>query len=59
MMAALDIMKEVGHRWQNLKPAERNEFQKKADKDKVRYFREQKAFYEEIERIGREGKLPP
>jgi hypothetical protein len=32
----------------------RAEFKKKADKDKVRYLQEQKAFYDEVEKIGRD-----
>ena len=31
---------------------ERKYFKDKADKDKVRYLNEQRAFYDEVERIG-------
>jgi len=31
---------------------ERSYFKTKADKDKVRYLKEQKAFYDEVEKIG-------
>ena len=32
----------------------RAEFKRKADKDKVRYLQEQKAFYDEVEKIGKD-----
>ena len=51
-MGALDIMKQVGYQWQGLTEKQRKYFQDKADVDKVRYLKEMKAFYDEIERIG-------
>lgn len=36
-MPVLDIMKEVGSRWQGLTPVERKVYQDKADADKIRY----------------------
>lgn len=51
-MGALDIMKQVGYQWQGLTEKQRQYFQDKADVDKVRYLKEMKAFYDEIERIG-------
>ncbi len=53
-MGALQVMQEVGKQWQSLKPEQRNYFKDKADKDKVRYLDEQKAFYDEVQRIGNE-----
>ena len=32
----------------------RAEFKRKADKDKLRYLQEQKAFYDEVEKIGKD-----
>lgn len=45
-------MKEVGYAWQSMTAADRQYFQDKADKDKIRYLREQKQYYDEVERIG-------
>lgn len=47
-------MQEVGKQWQALSSDERNYFKNKADTDKVRYLEEQKAFYDEVQRIGTE-----
>lgn len=46
-------MQEVGKKWQALSEEERNYFKIKADKDKVRYLDEQRAFYDEVEKIGK------
>lgn len=46
-------MQEVGKKWQALSEDERNYFKIKADKDKVRYLDEQRAFYDEVEKIGK------
>lgn len=51
-MGALQVMQEVGKQWQALTSEERQYFKDKADKDKVRYLNEQRAFYDEVERIG-------
>ena len=53
-MGALQVMQEVGKQWQALSSEERNYFKNKADTDKVRYLEEQKAFYDEVQRIGTE-----
>lgn len=36
-MHVLEIMKQVGKKWQNLDPVERKIYQDKADLDKIRY----------------------
>lgn len=51
-MGALIVMKHVGSRWQNMTDKEREYFQDKADVDKIRYLKEMKEFYDEVERIG-------
>jgi len=51
-MGALQVMQEVGKQWQALTPEQRKYFKDKADRDKVRYLDEQRAFYDEVERIG-------
>ena len=45
-------MQEVGKQWQAIAEEQRKYFEDKADKDKVRYIKEQKAFYDEVEKIG-------
>lgn len=45
-------MQEVGKNWQAMTDEERQYYKDKADKDKLRYLEEQKAFYDEVERIG-------
>ena len=52
-MPSLLVMQEVGRQWQNLTEPQRVYFQHKADRDKVRYLREMRAFYDEVERIGK------
>ncbi len=52
-MGALQVMQEVGKKWQAMTGEERHYFKKKADTDKVRYLTEQKAFYDEVENIGK------
>jgi hypothetical protein len=39
-MGALDVMKEVGKKWQSMESEQREYFQKKADRDKIRYVKE-------------------
>lgn len=51
-MGALQVMQEVGKQWQALTEEQRSYFKDKADKDKLRYLNEQKAFYDEVEKIG-------
>lgn len=48
-MHVLEIMKQVGHKWQNLNEFERREYQDKADSDKVRYRKELKDFEKEVD----------
>lgn len=52
-LGALDIMKKVGQLWQRLLIKENGTkyFQDKADRDKLRYLNEQRAFYDEVEKI--------
>lgn len=50
-MPVLQIMKEVGSQWQNLKPHEKEGYQKKANADKVRYKEELKEFEKEVEKL--------
>ena len=52
-MGALQVMQEVGKKWQALTDEERKYFKMKADHDKVRYLTEQRAFYDEVEKIGK------
>ena len=47
-------MQEVGKKWQALTQEERLYFKMKADRDKVRYLDEQRAFYDEVEQIGKD-----
>lgn len=56
-LGALDIMKKVGERWQSLQREENGTkyFQDKADQDKMRYLKEQKEFYDEVERIHKQS----
>jgi hypothetical protein len=51
-MGALQIMQEVGKQWQAMTSKERKYFKDKADRDKIRYLEEQRAFYDEVEKIG-------
>lgn len=51
-MGALQVMQEVGKKWQAMSKEERRYFKEKADKDKIRYLEEQKEFYDEVEKIG-------
>lgn len=53
-MGALQVMQQVGKQWQAMTEESRAEFKRKADKDKVRYLQEQKAFYDEVEKIGKD-----
>lgn len=50
-MPVLQIMKEVGHRWQGLSDSERIVYQRMADEDKVRYKLELKDFEKEVEKL--------
>lgn len=50
-MPVLQIMKEVGSRWQSLTPGEKNVYQQMADEDKVRYKQELKEFEKEVEKL--------
>lgn len=52
-LGALEIMKKVGERWQELLATNNGTkyFQDKADKDKKRYLDEVREFYDEVNRI--------
>lgn len=45
-------MQEVGKQWQSMTEEQRKYFKEKADRDKVRYLIEQKAYYDEVEKVG-------
>ena len=49
----LEVMKEVGKRWQCITEKEREYFQAKANTDKIRYDKEAKEFLKEIQRISK------
>ncbi|CDW77225.1 UNKNOWN [Stylonychia lemnae] len=51
-MGALQVMQEIGKQWQAMTDDQKKYFSIKADKDKVRYLCEQKAFYDEVEKVG-------
>jgi len=51
-LSALQIMQEVGKRWRALTEEEKLYFKDKSDRDKVRYLKEQKNFYDEADNIG-------
>jgi hypothetical protein len=51
-MGALQVMKQVGKAWQSMNPMQRQYFKNKADIDKIRYLKQMKEFYDEVERIG-------
>lgn len=50
-MGALEVMKEVGISWQSMVNDDRQYFQDKADKDKIRYIREMNTFVKRIEEV--------
>ena len=50
-MPVLQIMKEVGYKWQGLTPSQRKVYQDLADIDKVRYRNELKDFEKEVETL--------
>ena len=51
-MGALEVMQEVGKKWQSMDDDERAYFKAKADNDKHRYLEEQRKFYDEVARVG-------
>lgn len=51
-MGALQVMQEIGKQWQQLTQEQKQYFKNKADLDKVRYLKEQKLFYDEVEQLG-------
>ena len=53
-MHVLEIMKQVGKKWQNLDPVERKIYQDKADLDKIRYQKQLKDFEKEVDKLGLE-----
>ena len=50
-MNALDVMKEVGRRWQSIDPEDKKYFQAQADKDKDRFKRENQQYMKELEQL--------
>lgn len=54
-MGALQVMQEVGKQWQSMSEVDRNYFKEKADHDKVRYLNDQRAYYDEVQKIGQQN----
>ena len=51
-------MQLVGWAWHNLAEGEKSIFQDRADSDKIRYLKEMRRFYDEVEQLGAEkGKI--
>ena len=50
-MNALDVMKEVGRRWQSIATDDKNYYQSLADKDKERFKRENQHYMKELEQL--------
>lgn len=50
-MNALDVMKEVGRRWQSIAEEDKGYFQAMADKDKDRFKRENQQYMKELEEL--------
>lgn len=50
-MNALDVMKEVGRRWQNITPEDKNYYQNMANKDKERFKKENQQYMKELEQL--------
>lgn len=50
-MNALDVMKEVGRRWQTILPEDKVKFQAMADQDKERFKRENQQYMKELEKL--------
>lgn len=50
-MNALDVMKEVGRRWQSITDEDKNYYQALADKDKERFKRENQQYMKELEQL--------
>lgn len=50
-MNALDVMKEVGRRWQNITPEDKNHYQELANRDKERFKRENQQYLKELDQL--------
>ena len=50
-MNALDVMKEVGRRWQSITPQDKNHYQELANKDKERFKRENQQYLKELDQL--------
>ena len=50
-MNALDVMKEVGRRWQNISDEDKHYYQNEANKDKERFKRENQQYMKELEQL--------
>lgn len=50
-MNALDVMKEVGRRWQSIIPTDKSHYQELANKDKERFKRENQQYLKELDQL--------
>lgn len=50
-MVQPEVMKYIGHLWQDLQPAELAYYKKKAEVDKQRYYGQMAAFNKELQRV--------
>lgn len=55
-MNALDVMKEVGKRWQSIAKDDKDYYQKLADKDKERFKRENQQYMRDLETLDKKLK---
>lgn len=55
-MNALDVMKEVGRRWQTITKEDKDYFQKLADKDKERFKKENQQYMKDLESLDKKLK---
>lgn len=55
-MNALDVMKEVGKRWQSIEKENKDYYQKLADKDKERFKRENQQYMKDLETLDKKLK---
>lgn len=58
-MHALDVMKEVGKTWQTLAKEKRDQFEAKANLDKIRYNQEIKVFEAEVKNMKYDSESSP
>lgn len=55
-MNALDVMKEVGRRWQSISPDNKDHFQKLANQDKERFKKENQQYMKDLEKLDKKFK---